>query len=104
MLASIGLNCITATEADPVIDIIAAEKIDLVLMDLNMPITDGYDLSKKIRMAGFTIPIIAHTAVAKENIDMEDLMDAEMQGYLIKPYPIEDLEDMLTQHLDITFS
>jgi signal transduction histidine kinase len=102
-LTTIGLNCITATDADPVVEMIGKEGVDLILMDLNMPSINGYDLSKKIRQAGILIPIIAHTAVIKENIDHEALRDAKIYDYLIKPYPLEELKEKLTQYLNIGF-
>ncbi len=102
-LSTIGVTCISATDADPVVEMILRENIDLVLMDLNMPLINGYDLSKKIRQAGISIPIIAHTAVIQENIDYGALEDAEIHDFLIKPYPIEDLKEKLTKYLNISF-
>ncbi len=102
-LKTIGVKCITATDADPVVDIITTQNIDLVLMDLNMPLINGYDLSKAIRKAGIMIPIVAHTAVIRENIDHHALRDADIHDYLIKPYPIEELKEKLTHCLNVSF-
>lgn len=102
-ITSLGLKCITATDADPVVDIVEKEHIDLILMDLNMPLIDGYELSRKIRRAGYSIPIIAHTAVVKENIDHDALSAAQINDFLIKPYSQEDAKAMLAKYLGIAF-
>ncbi len=98
-ISNLGYNCFTATDKDPVIEIIKNQNIHLVLMDLNMPSIDGYQLSINIRNAGLQIPIIAHTALIKENIDLEKLEEVTIVDYIVKPYQIEDLETKLKQHL-----
>jgi signal transduction histidine kinase/ActR/RegA family two-component response regulator len=100
ILNSIGLNCFTASDTSPVVEMIREKNIDLVLVDLNMKAISGYDLARKIRNAGLLIPIIAHTAAFAESIDKEALHNAGMDDYLIKPYSIEKLRGKLAQHLD----
>jgi len=64
--------------------------VDLVLMDCQMPMVDGYQATRELRQRGFSAPIIALTANAfAENI--EDCRAAGMDGHLCKPFHREDL-------------
>ena len=75
---------------------------DLILMDIQMPIMNGYQATRAIRMLDdpikSAIPIVAMTANAFEE-DRKEAIDAGMNGYAAKPIEIEKLmqtlEDLL---------
>ncbi len=85
---------------------IAVEKVeqapvgqyDLILMDIQMPIMNGYEAAKKIRALNnpekAAIPIIAMTANAFEK-DREKSYEAGMNGHLAKPVSVENLMNMI---------
>lgn len=75
---------------------------DLIFMDIRMPVMDGYEATKQIRQMdrqdAAAIPIIALTANAY-NEDINRSMQAGMDGHISKPIDIENVKEILSQHL-----
>ncbi len=73
----------------------AVNKLDvtkhkLVLMDLHMPVMDGYEASRKIRAKGISIPIIALTATIPAEVEY-DIRQAGMNDIVAKPFLPDEL-------------
>jgi len=73
---------------------------DLVLMDLQMPVMDGFEAARRIREMGgtyWTVPIIALTADTVAGVK-EQALAAGMNDFLTKPYSPDDLYRIITRH------
>lgn len=72
------------------LEMLKKKKFDLVLMDLEMPVMDGYEATREIRKMKSKIPIIALTASAM--IDVRNrLTQTGMDGFVLKPFKPSDL-------------
>lgn len=81
-----GQEAIEAMKSEP--------NFDLILMDLKMPVMNGYEATTKIREMGYTKPIIAQTAYASEE-DREKVMHTGFSAFITKPVKKETLLDVL---------
>lgn len=88
--------------------LIAIEKLknnqyDVILMDVQMPVMDGYEATKAIRMMAHPInitPVVALTANATKN-DIEKCLAAGMNDYVAKPFTPDDLYQKLFKKLKL---
>lgn len=89
-----GAHVTIANNGKEAISILAVEKFDLVLMDMQMPVMDGYEAMAYIRSEGNSenrgIPILALTAHAIEG-EMEKCINAGASDYLSKPFNPKNL-------------
>jgi CheY-like chemotaxis protein len=86
--AAHGLDAVTRVQTAP---------YDLVLMDLQMPVMDGIEATRRIRAAGIDVPILAMTASALGD-EVQAALDAGMNGFLTKPVRRADFERALSAH------
>jgi len=75
--ARTGVEAVEACQDNP--------DIDLILMDIRMPIMDGYEATRKIRQFNNDVIIIAQTASA-QNSDREKAIEAGCNDYISKPF------------------
>lgn len=73
--------------------------IDLIIMDIKMPVMDGYEAIKQIRqLQSKHIPVIAQTAYAMEH-DRDEIQNKGFDGFLPKPVKHKQLLDTVAAHL-----
>lgn len=86
LLQKAEAKVIRAKNGKEAVDIIAKHKgsIDLILMDLNMPVMDGYEAMRIIKANHPSIPIIAQTAYTMNN-DRHRCLEAGFNDYIAKP-------------------
>ena len=84
LLSSVGFNVLWAKDGDEAIYKSLNEPVDIVLMDLKMPNTNGYEATKIIKSRCPELPIIAQTACALLE-EIELAFEAGCDDYLLKP-------------------
>jgi CheY-like chemotaxis protein len=92
-----GAEVIIANNGLEALRAMTLHTFDLVLMDMQMPVMDGYTATLELRDKGFTIPIIALTANAMKE-DLERCLHSGCNDYLCKPFRRGDLLNMIAQH------
>lgn len=103
VLERLGLASKVANNGQEAIDLLAQEQFDLVLMDGQMPVMDGYEATAMIRSGSVpginpNIPVVALTAHAMVGEDKKCL-DAGMNDYLTKPLDRAKLIEVLGKYL-----
>lgn len=73
------------------------ETIDLVLMDINIPVLNGFEAAERIKKTNASIPIIAVTASPEEH----NQPNTSIQAYLVKPFNIQDFYRVVKEHLKL---
>ncbi|MBW1295892.1 response regulator [Aquimarina litoralis] len=76
------------------------DKIDLVLMDIKMPIMDGYDATKQIKQIRPELPVVAQTAYSTEE-DIERALAAGCDDFVAKPVDRKILRPILDKYISI---
>jgi len=81
------------------LDKITEDNYDLVLMDLQMPIMDGYDASREIRKMNVHIPILALTASVMLDVG-DKVYKSGMNDFITKPFDPNDLYTKIRNHIE----
>ncbi len=98
LLRSMGADPVVANNGEEAVRFWLEHDIDLIFMDIQMPVMDGLEAARRIRASGkpgsAAVPIIAMTANAM-NVDREKSRDAGMNGHLTKPIDCDELRRAL---------
>lgn len=89
-----GFATTLAMDGAQVVTISQAQKIDLLLLDLGLPILDGMSVLKKLRSAGEQFPIIVVTARADEQ-NKKAALQAGATQFITKPFRFNELLEMV---------
>jgi PAS domain S-box-containing protein len=96
MLKTLGITADVAANGFEVLQALARQEYDIVLMDVQMPEMDGLEATRRIRSWGSKTWIVAMTAYAQEE-DREECLRAGMNDYLSKPIRMQELEGILVR-------
>ena len=98
LLESVGVVVTVADDGSQAVDRLKTEEFDCVLMDIQMPVMDGYEATRTIRaeLPIETLPIIAMTANAMAG-DREKCLESGMNDHVAKPIDVEEMFSALAQ-------
>jgi CheY-like chemotaxis protein len=96
MLENLGYSCDLVDNGQKALDALASKHYDLVFMDCQMPVMDGYETVRRIRSSARTRHnlVVAMTAHALQG-DREKCLAAGMDDYICKPISLEILDTTL---------
>src|SRR6185312_16902787 len=86
-----------ASDGQEGVDKVLAGKYDLILMDIQMPVLDGYSATSRLRAAGCRTPIVAFTAHAFQD-EKERCLKGGFSGFLTKPVKKADLLNCMARY------
>jgi CheY-like chemotaxis protein len=101
LLDGLGLEIMVAENGREALDAAARRRPDLVLMDLHMPVMDGMEATRRLRAAGFDMPIVACTANILPDA-LAGILDAGASHVLRKPIDRAALQNLLAETLPAT--
>ena len=95
-----GLNCTfdTAVNGAEALNLLCTKSYQLALVDLNMPILNGFELIQAVRKKKISIPIIAISAYAEKN-KIEEAITLGFNDYLTKPIDAKLLDSIITKYV-----
>lgn len=85
-----GASLTLASNGQEACDLVLNQPFDVILLDMQMPIMDGYEAARKLRLAGITTPIVALTANAMKG-DREKCLEAGCTDFISKPINKDEL-------------
>lgn len=97
LLNKLGCNCFMAVDGEEAVKACNDTKFDIIFMDCQMPVMDGYTATENIKLTqNEKTPIIAMTANSSQE-DKEKCISAGMNDYLVKPIRQKKLENIITK-------
>ncbi|GAB4025508.1 hypothetical protein GCM10028773_51350 [Spirosoma koreense] len=101
VLKRLGYRATVADNGQKALDLLQNNSFDIILMDIQMPVMDGYETTRRIRSTFKNpIPIIAMTAHALAS-EQEECLKAGMNDFLPKPFQMEELQLLMRKHLPV---
>ena len=99
ILRAMGLDTALAEDGQEAVDLFREQRFDLVLMDCQMPVMDGFEATRRIRLLEVEnelprTPILALTAAARSN-EYDLAIASGMDEFMTKPFEAEQLEDRI---------
>lgn len=95
-------NLLHAWDGKEAVELYRQHRPDMILMDINMPVMDGYEATREIRKISVTVPIIAVTAYAYES-DRQRILNEGFDSYMAKPIRSHKLEEAIVELLNKRF-
>jgi CheY-like chemotaxis protein len=101
MLEPLGAELTVANNGQEAVDLLHADpqRADVVLMDVQMPVMDGYEATRRIRAMGLPLPVLAMSAGVMES-ERAECEAAGMNGFIAKPVEYEQMLEAIIRSID----
>ena len=93
-----GASVDVASDGLEALELVDPKKHNIILMDLNMPVMDGYESSKEMRAKGIKLPIIALTASLPKDV-AKKVKESGIDEIIVKPYLPDELYRTIKNYL-----
>lgn len=94
-LESEGLTVRTASNGEEALSVLADVTPSLILLDMRMPVLDGWGFAQRCRESALTIPIVVMTAAESARRWAEEI---GATGYIAKPFDVDELLQTIDRH------
>jgi CheY-like chemotaxis protein len=99
-LKVMGLNVLSAKNGQEALDIYQAqEEIDVIILDMKMPVMDGVETYRRLKQMGLTAKVIICSGFSEAEA-LDEVMRAGNVGYLAKPYGFKDMSAKVLEMLE----
>ncbi|SEH08452.1 PAS domain S-box protein [Candidatus Venteria ishoeyi] len=98
MLEDTGIEVVIANNGQEALEILKKQEFDLILMDLQMPVMDGFEATRRIRQDHYKSPIIALSAAVMDD-DRRKSYEAGVNAHLAKPIDCNELYTIMRHYL-----
>ena len=96
MFTKLGIPFDVAANKKQALESISANDYTLILLDIQMPNHDGYEISKSLRLVNPKVPIIAFTSLPEEEV-LPKALHSGMNDYMLKPKAMQEIWGMITK-------
>ena len=100
LLEKLGLEAVVVEDGQQAVQKAMTEKFDIILMDIQMPVMNGFEATENLRKEGIKTPIVAVTACAMKGDD-EKCFYAGCNDYLPKPIDRKKLIETISKYLSV---
>ena len=98
IIQSSNMSCTIVDDGYAAMVALEREAFDLILMDINMPLINGFETTRRIREKGILIPIIALTAFDKDEV-AEEAISSGMNDIMVKPFEPSKLFQVISNQI-----
>jgi CheY-like chemotaxis protein len=98
LLEACGCAVFEAPDGNEAVAAAVRESPDLILLDLHMPVLDGFEAARRIRRKLPRVPLVAYTATYSYSMTNHAL-DAGFDEYVVKPVTLADMQKLLERYL-----
>ncbi len=97
LLQSAGYEVTSTPDATEGLRLLVADQPDLVVLDMRMPVMNGWQFSQELKARGISVPIVVMTAAQDARAWAEEI---EAAGYIGKPFDIDRLLEEVARAID----